>query len=131
MADTYSTLLHANGTNEKMLRELVRHSNLSTNLNLHTQAVSEQKRAAHPPDHLRNRLAAFFLDCCGQRELQQSPRRAVGLPTSPFAACEILATRVPLVEQAPSKSFVHQASGRLLSVPLQAGLISRIACYRQ
>jgi integrase len=44
---TYSTLLRANGTDVKVQSELLRHSNISTTLNVYTQAVSEQKRAAH------------------------------------------------------------------------------------
>jgi integrase len=44
---SYSTLLRANGTDMKVQRELLRHSNIGTTLNLYTQAVSEQKRAAH------------------------------------------------------------------------------------
>ena len=41
---TYSTLLRANGTDVKVQSE---HSNFSTTLNVYTQAVSDQKRAAH------------------------------------------------------------------------------------
>jgi integrase len=44
---SYSTLLRANGTDLKVQSELLRHSNISTTLNVYTQAVSEQKRAAH------------------------------------------------------------------------------------
>jgi integrase len=44
---TYSTLLRANGTDLKVQSELLRHSNIGTTLNVYTQAVSEQKRAAH------------------------------------------------------------------------------------
>jgi len=44
---TYSTLLRANGTDVKVQSELLRHSNIGTTLNVYTQAVSEQKRAAH------------------------------------------------------------------------------------
>lgn len=44
---TYSTLLRANGTDVKVQSELLRHSNISTTLNVYPQAVSEQKRAAH------------------------------------------------------------------------------------
>jgi site-specific recombinase XerD len=44
---SYSTLLRANGTDVKVQSELLRHSNIGTTLNLYTQAVSEQKRAAH------------------------------------------------------------------------------------
>jgi len=42
-----STLLRANGTDVKVQSELLRHSNIGTTLNLYTQAVSTQKRAAH------------------------------------------------------------------------------------
>ena len=42
----YSTLLRANGTDVKVQSELLRHSNIQTTLNVYTQAVSEQKRAA-------------------------------------------------------------------------------------
>jgi integrase len=44
---SYSTLLRANGTDVKVQGELLRHSNIGTTLNLYTQAVTEQKRAAH------------------------------------------------------------------------------------
>ena len=44
---SYSTLLRANGTDVKVQSELLRHSNIGTTLDLYTQAVSEQKRAAH------------------------------------------------------------------------------------
>jgi site-specific recombinase XerD len=44
---SYSTLLRANGADIKVQSELLRHSNIGTTLNLYTQAVSEQKRAAH------------------------------------------------------------------------------------
>jgi len=44
---SYSTLLRANGTDVKVQSELLRHSNIGTTLNIYTQAVSEQKRAAH------------------------------------------------------------------------------------
>ena len=44
---TYSALLRANGKDVKVQSELLRHSNISTTLNVYMQAVSEQKRAAH------------------------------------------------------------------------------------
>ena len=44
---TYSTLLRANGTDIKVQQELLRHSNVQTTLQVYTQAVSEQKRAAN------------------------------------------------------------------------------------
>lgn len=44
---SYSTLLRANGTDVKVQSELLRHSNIGITLNLCTQAVSDQKRAAH------------------------------------------------------------------------------------
>jgi integrase len=44
---SYSTLLRANGTDVKVQSELLRHSNIGTTLNVYTQAVSDQKRAAH------------------------------------------------------------------------------------
>jgi hypothetical protein len=40
-------LLPANGTDVKVQSGLVRNSNIGTTMNLDTQAVSEQKRAAH------------------------------------------------------------------------------------
>lgn len=43
----YSSLLRANGTDIKVQSELLRHSNIGTTLDVYTQAVSEQKRAAH------------------------------------------------------------------------------------
>jgi len=38
--------------------ELLRHSNIGTTLNLYTQAVSEQKRAAH--GQVQKIFSAFF-----------------------------------------------------------------------
>ncbi len=43
---TYSTLLRALGTDVKVQQELLRHADVSTTLNVYTQAVSEQKREA-------------------------------------------------------------------------------------
>jgi integrase len=43
----YSTLLRANGADIKVQQELLRHSNVQTTLQIYTQAVSEQKRAAN------------------------------------------------------------------------------------
>ena len=44
---TYSTLLRANGTDIKVQQELLRHANVQTTLQVYTQAISEQKRAAN------------------------------------------------------------------------------------
>ena len=43
----YSTLLRAIGTDIKVQSELLRHSNIATTMNVYTQAVSSQKRAAN------------------------------------------------------------------------------------
>src|SRR5258706_1607947 len=43
----YSSMLRANGADIKVQSELLRHSNIGTTLDVYTQAVSEQKRAAH------------------------------------------------------------------------------------
>lgn len=43
---SYSTLLRALGTDVKVQQELLRHADVSTTLNIYTQAVSEQKREA-------------------------------------------------------------------------------------
>lgn len=43
---SYSTLLRALGTDVKVQQELLRHADVSTTLNVYTQAVSEQKREA-------------------------------------------------------------------------------------
>jgi integrase len=43
---TYSTLLHAFGTTPAVQKELLRHANIQTTLNVYTQAVSEEKRLA-------------------------------------------------------------------------------------
>jgi integrase len=43
---TYSTLLRALGTDVKVQQELLRHADVSTTLNIYTQAVSQQKREA-------------------------------------------------------------------------------------
>jgi site-specific recombinase XerD len=44
---SYSTLLRANGADVKVQSELLRHSNISTTLNVYKQAVSKQKRPGH------------------------------------------------------------------------------------
>ena len=43
---TYSTLLHAFGTTPAVQKELLRHANIQTTLNIYTQAVSDEKRVA-------------------------------------------------------------------------------------
>lgn len=43
---TYSTLLHALGTTPEVQKELLRHADIQTTLNIYTQAVTEQKREA-------------------------------------------------------------------------------------
>ena len=43
---TYSTLLHALGTTPAVQKELLRHADIQTTLNLYTQAVSADKREA-------------------------------------------------------------------------------------
>ncbi len=43
---SYSTLLRALGADVKVQQELLRHADISTTLNVYTQAVSEQKREA-------------------------------------------------------------------------------------
>lgn len=43
---TYSTLLHAYGAAPAVQKELLRHANISTTLNVYTQAVSSEKREA-------------------------------------------------------------------------------------
>ena len=41
---TYSTLLHAMGTKPAVQKELLRHADIQTTLNIYTQAVSKEKR---------------------------------------------------------------------------------------
>jgi len=43
---TYSTLLHAFGTTPAVQKELLRHANIQTTLNVYTQAISAEKRRA-------------------------------------------------------------------------------------
>ena len=43
---TYSTLLHFRGTTPAVQKELLRHPNIQTTLNVYTQAISAEKRAA-------------------------------------------------------------------------------------
>jgi len=43
---TYSTLLHALGTAPAVRKELLRHSDIQTTLNIYTQAVTSAKREA-------------------------------------------------------------------------------------
>ena len=44
---SYSTILRAAGTDIKVQQELLRHSTIQSTMNIYTQAVSEQKRAAN------------------------------------------------------------------------------------
>ncbi len=43
---TYSTLLHALGTTPAVQKELLRHADIQTTLNIYTQAVTAEKRKA-------------------------------------------------------------------------------------
>ena len=43
---TYSTLLHALGTTPAVQKELLRHADIQTTLNIYTQAVTAEKREA-------------------------------------------------------------------------------------
>jgi integrase len=43
---TYSTLLHSLGTTPAVQKELLRHANIETTMNLYTQAISAEKREA-------------------------------------------------------------------------------------
>ncbi len=44
---TYSSILRQLGVDIKVQQKLVRHADIRTTLNVHTQAVSEQKRNSH------------------------------------------------------------------------------------
>jgi site-specific recombinase XerD len=44
---SYSTMLRQLGVDVKVQQELLRHADIRTTMNIYTQAVSEQKRAAH------------------------------------------------------------------------------------
>lgn len=44
---TYSSMLRQLGVDLKVQQELLRHADVRTTMNVYTQAVSEQKRAAH------------------------------------------------------------------------------------
>ena len=44
---TYSSMLRQLGVDLKVQQELLRHADIRTTMNLYTQAVSEEKRAAH------------------------------------------------------------------------------------
>ena len=44
---SYSTMLRAAGTDIKVQQELLRYSTIQSTMNIYTQAVSEQKRAAN------------------------------------------------------------------------------------
>jgi integrase len=43
---TYSTLLHANGEDPKVVQELLRHSSIKVTMDIYTQAVTATKRKA-------------------------------------------------------------------------------------
>lgn len=44
---TYSSLLRQHKVDVKVQQELLRHADIRTTMNVYTQAVSEEKRAAH------------------------------------------------------------------------------------
>jgi integrase len=44
---TYSSMLRQLGVDVKVQQELLRHADIRTTMNVYTQAMSEQKRAAH------------------------------------------------------------------------------------
>jgi integrase len=44
---SYSSMLRQLGVDVKVQQELLRHADIRTTINVYTQAVSEQKRAAH------------------------------------------------------------------------------------
>jgi site-specific recombinase XerC len=43
---TYSTLLQASANDVKVVQELMRHANVTTTMNIYTQAISDKKREA-------------------------------------------------------------------------------------
>jgi integrase len=43
---TYSSLLHANGEDPKVVQELLRHSSIKVTMDIYTQAVTSAKRKA-------------------------------------------------------------------------------------
>jgi len=43
---TYSSLLHANGEDPKVVQELLRHSSIKVTMDIYTQAVTSEKRKA-------------------------------------------------------------------------------------
>ena len=55
---TYSTMLRAAGADIKVQQELLRHSTIQSTMNIYTQAVSEQKRAANS-----SAVAILFSEC--------------------------------------------------------------------
>lgn len=83
---TYSTMLRSAGTDIKVQQELLRHANIQTTMNIYTQAVSDQKRAANskvvemvlsgakrgPFQRGSSNGSAMGADC----DLATSPRRA-------------------------------------------------------
>jgi len=65
---TYSTLLHSLGTTPAVQKELLRHADIRTTMNVYTQAVSEEKRAA--ASKVAKTLYEFVL--AGQSEVTAS-----------------------------------------------------------
>jgi len=59
---TYSTLLHALGTTPAVQKELLRHANIRTTLNVYTQAVSAEKRSA------ASRVARLLYPTCTRQQ---------------------------------------------------------------
>ncbi len=57
----YSTLLHALGTKPAVQKELLRHADIRTTMNVYTQAVSDEKR---------KRLPGWFILCTNLYSLE-------------------------------------------------------------
>jgi integrase len=63
---TYSTMLRSAGTDIKVQQELLRHANIQTTMNIYTQAVSDQKRAAN------SKVVEMVLSGARHRPMQRS-----------------------------------------------------------
>jgi len=67
---TFGTLLKANGEDVKTVQELLRHANSRITLDVYTQAVGSNKRAA------QSKVVRMMISGVGQNEVEMDPQKA-------------------------------------------------------
>jgi len=67
---TFGTLLKANGEDVKTVQELLRHANSRITLDVYTQAVGSNKRAA------QSKVVRMMISDVGQNEVEMDPQKA-------------------------------------------------------